>query len=217
MSRESEKQLAATKAAILVHEGMRVGLGTGSTVAYFIGALAQRRVKVVLVATSPASEQAAKALGLEVEPFDESGRLDLAIDGADQITSDGWLVKGAGGALTREKIVAASADRFVVIADSTKLVESLHAPVPLELLAFGLSSTLVRLAPCALRGVPASPDAGVIADYLGEVHDPSALASRLASTPGVVEHGLFGPDLVSEVYVGVGESVRRIVVRGEHE
>ena len=76
MSRESEKQLAATKAAILVHEGMRVGLGTGSTVAYFIGALAQRRVKVVLVATSPASEQAAKALGLEVEPFDESGRLD---------------------------------------------------------------------------------------------------------------------------------------------
>jgi len=139
VSRESEKQLAATKAAILVHEGMRVGLGTGSTVAYFIGALAQRRVKVVLVATSPASEQAAKALGLEVEPFDESGRLDLAIDGADQITSDGWLVKGAGGALTREKIVAASADRFVVIADSTKLVESLHAPVPLELLAFGLS------------------------------------------------------------------------------
>ena len=118
MSRESEKQLAATKAAILVHEGMRVGLGTGSTVAYFIGALAQRRVKVVLVATSPASEQAAKALGLEVEPFDESGRLDLAIDGADQITSDGWLVKGAGGALTREKIVAASARRFVVIASA---------------------------------------------------------------------------------------------------
>ena len=196
---------------------MRVGLGTGSTVAYLLGELSLREVRAIYVATSPATERAARSLGLRVESFDARVSFDLAIDGADQITEDGWLIKGAGGALTREKIVAASADRFVVIADSSKLVESLHAPVPLELLAFGVSSTLRRLEPCALRDVAPSPDGGLIADYRGEVHEPHALASRLSSTPGVVEHGLFSPELVSEVYVGVGDEVRRVVVGGEHD
>jgi ribose 5-phosphate isomerase A len=105
----------------------------------------------------------------------------------------------------------------VVIADSSKVVEALHAPVPLELLAFGLTSTLARLAPCAVRGVAPSPDGGVIADYWGEVHEPGVVAGLLSATPGVVEHGLFAPALVSEVYVGVGHSVRQIVVGSKHE
>ncbi len=112
------------------------------------------------------------ALGIRVEPFVHIDRFDLAIDGADQIAPDGWLVKGGGGAHTREKVVAAAADRFVVIADSSKPVPGLHAPIPLELLAFGLEATLRHLGTVTLRDVPRSPDGGVIADYTGLVGDP---------------------------------------------
>ena len=112
---------------------MRVGLGTGTTVAYLLEAVARRKPRAVFVASSPRTEVAAQSLGLRVQSFDDVDRLDLAIDGADQIAPDGWLIKGGGGAHTREKIVAASAERFVVIADATKLVSALHAPVPLEL------------------------------------------------------------------------------------
>lgn len=215
MSQETEKRLAANEAAVLVSDGMRVGLGTGSTVSFLLVALAKRHARATYVATSPRTEDAARLLGLEVGPFDRDGHLDLAIDGADQITEDGWLIKGAGGALTREKIVAASADRFVVIGDSSKLVGALHAPVPLELMAYGLSSTMRRLGPCALRDEPPSPDGGVIADYLGEVIAPEVLANRLSSTPGVVAHGLFEPDLVSEVILGIQDGVRRIMAGGK--
>ena len=117
----------------------------------------------------------------------------MAIDGADQIAPDGWLVKGGGAAHTREKIVAAAADRFVVIADSSKPVAHLHPPIPLELLAFGLAATLRHLGAASLRDVPPSPDGGVIADFTGEVGDPAELAARLSATPGVVAHGLFPP------------------------
>jgi ribose 5-phosphate isomerase A len=135
--------------------------------------------------------------------------LDLAIDGADQIADDGWLIKGGGGAHTREKIVAACASHFIVIADSTKLVTRLHAPVPVELLAFGLDATLRHLEPTVLRGVTLSPDGGLIGDYQGDVTDPAGLALWLESTPGVVGHGLFAPDLVSQVLVGRGNNVQR--------
>jgi ribose 5-phosphate isomerase A len=121
----------------------------------------------------------------------------------------GWLVKGGGGAHTREKIIAAAADRFVVIADSSKPVEALHGPVPLELLSFGLRATMRRIAPASLRDGPMSPDGGVIADYQGPVGDPAALAARFASTPGVVEHGLSPPAMVATVLVGRGRSVDR--------
>ena len=124
--------------------------------AYLLPALVARRLSVRCVATSPRTEQAATELGLRVEPFTLE-RLDIAIDGADQITPDGWLVKGGGGAHTREKLVAVTAERFVVIADSTKLVAALHAPVPLELVAFGLESTLARIGTVRLRDVPLSP------------------------------------------------------------
>jgi ribose 5-phosphate isomerase A len=209
---EREKQLAAEAAAALVEDGMRVGLGTGSTVAYFLPAIAARRLDLRCVATSPATERAARELGLHVGSFDQGGALadlDLAVDGADQIAPDGWVVKGQGGAHTREKIVAAAASRFVVIASSSKLVESLGPPVALELLAFGAAATLERLEHARLRDAPATPDGGVLADWLAAVDDPERLATQLSATPGVVEHGLFPAQLVSEILVGRGESVER--------
>src|SRR5579862_7728862 len=195
MSIEREKQLAAEAAAELVENGMTVGLGTGSTVAYLLPALARRSLNIICAATSPRTEQAARALGLRIEDVTSIDRFDIAIDGADQIAPDGWLVKGGGGAHTREKIIAAAADRFVVIADSTKPVQALHSPIPLELLSFGLRATMRRVAPASVRDVPLSPDGGVIADYHGPVDDPAVLAARLAATPGIVEHGLFSPEM----------------------
>lgn len=207
---DREKQVAAEAGAALVREGMRVGLGTGSTVARLLPLLAGRALKeVVYVATSAATEQAALELGLDVRPFETFAGLDLALDGADQIAPSGWLVKGGGGAHTREKIVAAAAERFVVLAASNKLVAAPAPPIPLELLAFGLESTLRLLAPTALRVKPPSPDGGLLADYLGPVGDPHELAAQLSRSPGVVEHGLFPPHLTSEILVATGSSILR--------
>jgi ribose 5-phosphate isomerase len=127
---EREKQFAAQAAADLIEHGMTVGLGTGSTVAFLLPALARRSLDILCIATSPGTEHAARKLGLRIENFASIERFDIALDGADQIAPDGWLVKGGGGAHTREKIDAAAADRFVVIADSTKPVEALHSPIP---------------------------------------------------------------------------------------
>jgi len=202
-----QKRAAASAAAELIEDGMRVGLGSGSTVAHLLPAIADRGCKGLrCVATSPATEAAARALGLRVEALDDVGELDIAIDGADQIDPRGWLVKGGGGAHTREKIVVASARRFVVIASAEKAVAELAPPVPLELVPFGVQRTLLALDPARLRGVEASPDGGLIADYLGPVGDPGELATRLSATPGVVEHGLFAPELVSLILIA-GEGV----------
>jgi ribose 5-phosphate isomerase A len=206
---DREKSAAGTEAAELVEAGMTVGLGTGSTVGFFLTALAARRLDIRCVATSGRTEEVARELGLALEPFETLDRLDIAVDGADQIDPAGWLVKGGGAAHTREKIVAAAADRFVVIASSDKVVETLAPPVPLELLRFGLGATLRAVGHAQLRDCPPSPDGGVIADYLGPLDDPGDLAERLASTPGVVEHGLFPPALVAEVLVGRGDEVER--------
>lgn len=215
---EHEKAVAARAAAALVEDGMTVGLGTGSTVAHLLRSLAGRRVQARYVATSPRTEERATALGLPVEPFGSVERFDMAIDGADQVSPEGWLVKGGGAAHTREKVVAATADRFVVIVDSTKPVAGLTPPVPLELLSFGTASTLRRLAtigPVRPRaGVGLSPDGGLICDYLGPVDDPSALAGILDATPGVVEHGLFPPAMVADVIIGRGDGVEWCRVPG---
>jgi ribose 5-phosphate isomerase A len=213
VSIDEEKRLAAEASAELVESGMAVGLGTGSTVAYLLPALAARALDIVCVATSPRTEAAARELGLRIEPFERIDRFDIAIDGADEIAPDGWLVKGGGAAHTREKVVAAAADRFVVIADSSKTVAELHPPVPLELLPYGLASTLRRLGSVEVRDVPPSPDGGVIADYEGAIGDPAELAARLAATPGVVEHGLFPPALVGEILVARGTELERRVLR----
>ena len=210
MGVDREKQLAAEAAAELVEDGMLVGLGTGSTVAFLLPALAARNLDLRCVSTSPATAHAARALGMRVEPFggaEALSLLDIAIDGADQVAPDGWLVKGGGAAHTREKAVAAAADRFVVIVSSDKLVERLSPPVPLELLEYGLSATLRRLGTVRLRDVPFSPDGGVIADFTGGFDDPEVLAARLSATVGVVEHGLFPASMVAKVVVARGEQV----------
>lgn len=206
MDAQREKQLAAEAAAALVEDGMSVGLGTGTTVALLLPALAARGLSLRCVATSLQTERRAREFGLRVESFNGIARLDVAIDGADQIAPDRWLVKGGGAAHTREKVVAAAADRFVVIASSDKLVARIRPPVPLELLAFGLAATLRRLEPARLRDVPPSPDGNPIADYLGDVRDPAELAARLDATAGLVEHGLFPPALVTDVIVA-GEAL----------
>ncbi|HEY7951277.1 MAG TPA: ribose 5-phosphate isomerase A [Solirubrobacterales bacterium] len=211
MSADDEKRIAAEAAAELVEDGMTVGLGTGSTVAHLLPAIAARGLSGIrCVATSVATEEQARGLGIPVEEFSALERLDIAIDGTDQVTPDGWLIKGGGGAHLREKIVAAAAERFVVISDSSKPVDALTGPVPLELFAFGLRSTLARLGPeVELRDVPRSPDDGAIADHRGEIDDPAALATRLEADPGVAAHGLFPPDMVSELLVGAGGAVTR--------
>src|SRR6202161_94567 len=150
MSIEREKQVAAEAAAELVEDGMTVGLGTGSTVAYLLPALARRSLDIICAATSPRTEHAARELGLRIEPVASIDRFDLTIDGADQVAPDGWLVKGGGAGHTPEKIVAGAATRFIAIVDPTKPVPALHPPVPLELLSFGLRATMRRIGPVTL-------------------------------------------------------------------
>ena len=159
----------------------------------------------------------ARPLGATVraEPGQLVAVLSLA-DGADQVDSELWLVKGGGAAHTREKVVAASAERFVVIVSSDKVVDRVGPPVPLEVLRFGLAATLRRLGELGeavvREGVPVTADGNVIVDFLGKVGDPNELASVLAAVPGVVEHGLFPPSLVSEVLVGLADgSVERLL------
>jgi ribose 5-phosphate isomerase A len=216
MSLDDEKRLAAEAAAELVESGMTVGLGTGSTVAHLLPALARRGLTDLrCVATSVATEDQARSLGIPVEDFDQLQRLDIAIDGTDEVTPDGWLIKGGGGAHLREKIVAAAADRFVVIADSTKPVDTFTWPIPLELFAFGLASTLARLGDdVTLRSdTPPSPDGGLIADYRGPGReDPASLMVRLEGDPGVAAQGLFPPSLVSEIFVARGNDVQRLTI-----
>jgi ribose 5-phosphate isomerase A len=215
---EDQKRAAAEAAAALVSDGQRVGLGTGSTVAHLLPALAARGLRLRCAATSPRTEALARELGLAVEELDSLGELDVAIDGADQVAVDGWLVKGGGGAHTREKIVAAAARRFVVIASAEKAVAALRPPVPIEILRFGARRTLAALGDAGLReGAPPSPEGNLIADYLGPMGDPRALAAHLAGTPGVVEHGLFAPELVSDVLIAGPHGVEHRILPGGRE
>ena len=214
---EDEKRAAAEAAALLVEAGMTVGLGTGSTVAYLLAALGRRGLAIRCVATSPRTELEALRCGLRVEPFGEGTltmnrhdcleRLDIAIDGADQIDPTGWLVKGGGGAHTREKIVAAAADRFVVIGDSSKPVDALHGRIPVELLAFGIASTRRRCPEIRLRDGPRSPDGGIIGDWDGDLTDLIAAAAALAAIPGIVGNGLFPPAMVHDVLIARGTGI----------
>jgi ribose 5-phosphate isomerase A len=207
---ERERAQAGAVAARLVEPRMRLGLGTGRTVHWLLHALAERRLDGLrCVATSPETEALATQLGIAVEAFDALDRLDIAIDGADQVTAEHWAVKGGHGAHLREKIVAAAADRFVVIVSRDKVAQRLGPPVPLELEAFGLPATLRALENAELRaGTPRTPDGGILADYVGEFDEPAALAARLDATPGVVGHGLFAPELISEVIVGDERLIR---------
>ena len=201
---EAQKRAVGEAAAALVQDGMVVGLGTGSTAAFFIEALIARKPDIVCIPTSERSAAQARAGGLRVEGFDTHTSIDLCIDGADEIKRDSLdLVKGLGGALLREKIVASAARRLVIIADDEKLVDWLgtRAPVPVEVTQFGWELTHARLADLA-EGVQRRirPDASPFLTYggnfildcsTGPIADAAALDRRMRQIVGVVETGLF--------------------------
>ena len=204
MDVEDAKRAAGERAAALVEDGMRLGLGTGSTARWFIeavGRLVGSGMRLSGVPTSVASEVLARDHGIPIIELDAGG-LDLAVDGADAVDPDLRLIKGAGGAHLREKIVAAASRRFVVVVDEGKLVARLAGKLPVEIVTFGAPAILAAVATVTgsepvIRldghGAPALTDTGnLIADCLmGQIDDPEGLADRLASIPGVVEHGLF--------------------------
>ena len=207
MSTERLKREAAAAALALVEDGMRLGLGTGSTARHFVDLLAERvgqGLRVVGVPTSEATAAQARSLGVPLTTLDETPELDLTIDGADELDGSLRLIKGGGAALLREKIVAAASRRMVVIADASKRVEKLgRFPLPIEVNPYGLGATrkLVEAAcggrPVTLRrtaaGGPLATDGGhwILDAEMGRIDDPEALGAALHAVPGVVEHGLF--------------------------
>lgn len=206
---EGEKAVAAAAAAALVDDAMTVALGSGTTVARIAAALGERGSRASFAVASPATERVALAAGLRlVDPARTAG-YDLALDGADQVDPRGWAIKGGGGAHTRERILIAAAERFVCVVGSGKLVDRLTRAVPLELQPFGLAATLRRLPGARLRDAPATVDGGRLADLDVALDDPRALAVRLDATAGVVDHGLFAPELLDELLIASGTEVER--------
>lgn len=211
MDVETQKRAAAERALDFVRPGMRLGLGTGSTAAHFVNLLGERvraGLDLIAVPTSEATRAQAERLGIALTTLDETPQLDLTVDGADEIAPDLTLIKGGGGALLREKIVASASARMVVIADQSKWVTVLgRFALPIEIVPFGATATqrAVEAAaaaagcpgPAPLRktasGHPFVTDGGhwLIDARLQLIGDPQGLAARLASIPGVVEHGLF--------------------------
>ena len=221
---EALKKAAGVRAAALVENGMRVGLGTGSTAKYAIEEIGRRLsagelVGVVGVATSEASDALARTLGIPVEPLDPRP-LDLAIDGADEITPGLDLIKGLGGALLREKLTEVQARRLVIIADHTKLVTRLgeKAPLPVEIARCGFLSTIERLRALGLGGRLRQPGAQpyvtdngnyIFDAQLPAEFDPAELGGRIKGTLGVVETGLF-LGMAERAFVAAPDGVREL-------
>ncbi|WP_310550004.1 ribose-5-phosphate isomerase RpiA [Paenibacillus glufosinatiresistens] len=198
------KQMAAEQAVQYVQDGMKVGLGTGSTAYWAIAKLGERvaeGLRITAVATSVASEEQARGLGIPLLGFGEIGRLDLTIDGADELNDRLELIKGGGGALLREKIVAMNSDRMIVVADESKAVPKLgRFPLPVEIVPFAWEWTLN-----SIRALGCTPELRKSGDQLyrtdngnyiadcrfGEIASAPQLADALSRIPGVVEHGLF--------------------------
>src|SRR5215472_15274930 len=211
MSADTYKRAAAARAVDFVRSGMRLGLGTGSTAAHFVELLAERvrtGLDVLAVPTSEATRAQAEKLGIALTTLGETPQLDLTVDGADEIAPDLTLIKGGGGALLREKIVASASARMVVIADQSKWVAVLgRFALPIEIVPFGATvtqravETVAAAAGCpgpallrkAASGHPFVTDSGhwLLDAQLQRIGDPQGLAARLAAVPGVVEHGLF--------------------------
>jgi ribose 5-phosphate isomerase A len=215
---DADKRLAAAAAVAEVMPGMLVGLGTGSTAAHAIRLLAGRVAQglaIEAVATSLASAEQARAAGIRVRDFQSVARVDLTIDGADRIDPRLFAIKGAGGAMLREKIVAAASDRMVVIADGSKYGPVLAgAPVPVEVLPFAQASVAARLGEDArLRmagDVPYRTDNGaIILDWHVDLADPAAIAAQLDAMPGVLGHGLFLTE-VDCAYIAAAAIVTRL-------
>jgi ribose 5-phosphate isomerase A len=211
MDVEAQKRAAAARAVDFVRSGMRLGLGTGSTAKHFVDMLAERVHKgldVIAVPTSEATRAQAARLGIALTTLDETPELDLTIDGADEIAPDLTLIKGGGGALLREKIVAAASAKMIVIADQSKWVPVLgRFPLPIEIAPFGATATRRAVdAAVAAMGCPGPAilrqgqnghafvtDGGhwLLDAPMQRIADPQAVASRLSAIPGVMEHGLF--------------------------
>jgi ribose 5-phosphate isomerase A len=228
VSADDNKRSAAAAAAEAVADGMRVGLGTGSTAAYFVAALGQRvaaGLDIVAVPTSEDTRERAEAAGIPLTTLDEDPELDLTVDGADEVGPGLMLIKGGGGALLREKIVAAASRRMIVVADDSKRVAVLGAfPLPIEVVPFGLAATRRAIerageaAGCSgelrLRrgagGEAFLTDSGhVILDaHFGRIADPARLAASLAAIPGVMEHGLFIGLASEAIIAGTGGITR---------
>jgi len=208
MTSDAHKRAAAARAVEFVQPGMRLGLGTGSTARHFVELVGERvraGLNVIAVPTSETTRADAERAGIRLTTLDETPALDLTVDGADEIGPALSLIKGGGGALLREKIVAAASAHMIVIADDSKVVETLgRFPLPVEVAPFGFAATLraVELAcggagKAVLRrgkdGHPFVTDGGhwIVDVALGRIDAPEALAQRLAGIPGVMEHGLF--------------------------
>ncbi|MFN7093613.1 MAG: ribose-5-phosphate isomerase RpiA [Allorhizobium sp.] len=210
MDAREMKMKAAEAALAYVEDGMRLGIGTGSTAEEFVRLLAEKVADGLQVQGVPTSERTARLcleLGVPLRSLEELPELDLTIDGADEVDSDLRLIKGGGGALLREKIVAAASDRMIVIADETKVVDMLGSfPLPIEVNAFGLAATRIAVERVASRlGLSGEmklrrsgedvfmTDGGhhILDASFGRIPDAEALANQLNSIPGVVEHGLF--------------------------
>jgi ribose 5-phosphate isomerase A len=205
------KRAAAERAASLVSDGMRLGLGTGSTAAHFVAAIGERvrdGLKVVGVPTSEATRAQAEREGIPLSTLDETPELDLTVDGADELDDELRLIKGGGGAHLREKIVASASRRMIVIADGSKRVAKLgRFPLPIEVAPFGLKATEIAISKLlasldlsgdlrlrqSADGAPFITDGGhfILDAHLGRIEKPNVLASTLNNIPGVVEHGLF--------------------------
>ncbi|EKF43795.1 ribose-5-phosphate isomerase A [Nitratireductor indicus C115] len=224
-----ELKIEAARAALgQVTDGMRLGIGTGSTAEEFVRLLAERVENGFSVIGVPTSERTARLcleLGVPLTTLDDTPALDLTIDGADEIGPGLSLVKGGGGALLREKIVAAASARMIVIADKSKMVETLgQFPLPIEVNAFGLRATVLAIegvarelglkGPLAIRekaGESFVTDGGhlIVDASFGRIPDPRALANALNAIPGVVEHGLF-LDLADTAYIAGDGGVRAV-------
>jgi ribose 5-phosphate isomerase A len=211
MTSDAMKRQAAARALDFVRPGMRLGLGTGSTARHFVELLGERvkaGLDVIGVPTSDATEADARRAGVPLTTLEDTPRLDLTVDGADEIGPDLALIKGGGGALLREKIVASTSAHMIVIADDSKLVPALGAfPLPIEIVPFGMAATMMAIGhalewlalPANLKlrmgadGHAFVTDGGhrIVDAALGRIADPDKLADALVAIPGVVEHGLF--------------------------
>ncbi|ANQ41250.1 ribose 5-phosphate isomerase A [Gluconobacter thailandicus F149-1 = NBRC 100600] len=222
---ETHKRTAARRAADMVKSGMVVGLGTGSTATYMIERLGERVAEglhIVGIPTSEDSARKAEKAGIPLTDFAAHRRIDIAIDGADEVQRGSLnLIKGLGGALLREKIVAQAAKKFVVIVDGSKPVDHLgeRAPVPVEVISFGWECTAERLSACGAKGVKprtdrdgnlfVSDNRNMILDCtFGPIEDPEELARQIDAIVGVVEHGMF-LNMASEVLVATEQGVER--------
>jgi ribose 5-phosphate isomerase A len=232
-SPEELKRAAAARAIEFVQPGMRVGLGTGSTARHFVellGARVRDGLTITAVPTSETTRADAERLGIPLSTLDETPELDLTVDGADEIAPDLTVIKGGGGALLWEKIVAAASARMIVIADNSKWVSVLgRFPLPIEVVPFGLAATRRAIeaaaaaagcpGPAVLRRTreshPFVTDGGhhMLDASLGRIADPKALAAGLVRIPGVVEHGLF-IGLVKAAIIAGAEGVRIVEVNG---